>query len=54
MLLPELHKLLQNRRVFLHTAADEGLLHEEARVGNAALARDGEEMRVLHRHLQLV
>ncbi len=54
MLLPELDQLLQDGRVLLHAAADEGLLHEEARVGDAAFARHGEEVRVLHRHLQLV
>jgi len=54
MLLPELDKLLQDGRVLLHAAADERLLHEEARVGHAAFARHGKEVRVLHRHLQLV
>jgi hypothetical protein len=54
MLLPKLDQLLEYGGVLLEAAAEEGLLHQEARVGHAAFARDGEKMRVLHRHLQPV
>ena len=50
--LAQLHEFLQNGRVLFHAARVEGDVHPAPRLGHAALARNGEEVRVLRRHLQ--